>query len=393
MSNLLNYTNPQVEIGEYIQVFVGPDKTPSATLGSGQYLLPGTYNQSDYPELFNRIGFQEGAAYTPRISGTTSAITSLAYGNGVYLYGTLGGGLSSSTDGITWTTRTNPSGVSNVNALIYANGLYVYGGDGGVLGTSTNGTSFTSRTSGTSSVIQALTYGNGLYVYAGSQGALATSTNATTWTARTAASTSFIVALTYGNGLYVYVGNGGALGTSTDGTTWIGRVSNTTSSIWAITYGNGLYVYGGVGGVLATSTDAITWTARTSGTTSSIAALIYANGLYIYATSQGGSGIVATSSDAITWTTRSIGSITAAHQLFALAYGNGFYLLGGWTTSVTPNSGLLYTSTTGVTIEYSTTYNLSTQFVVPSVAIPGAITGTALTGYSIPQNIYYIRAK
>ena len=47
-----------------------------------------------------------------------------------------GGGLSTSTDGITWTARTSGT-VSALSAAIYANNLYLYGGAGGVLATST----------------------------------------------------------------------------------------------------------------------------------------------------------------------------------------------------------------------------------------------------------------
>jgi len=59
----------------------------------------------------------------------------------------------------TWTART--SAATGINALIYENSLFVYAGTGGAIATSTDGVTWTTRTSGTASVLYALTYGNG----------------------------------------------------------------------------------------------------------------------------------------------------------------------------------------------------------------------------------------
>jgi hypothetical protein len=47
--------------------------------------------------------------------------------------------MTTSTDGITWTTRTSGFGATTIRALTYGNNLYVAAGTAGVLTTSTNG--------------------------------------------------------------------------------------------------------------------------------------------------------------------------------------------------------------------------------------------------------------
>jgi hypothetical protein len=227
--------------------------------------------------------------------------------SGLIVAGGALGSLKTSSNGFDWTdqnsllitnTATTLTVIPNIQTLGYGNNLYFYGANNSTYATSTNAITWTSRT-GIGSP-QAVTYGNGIWVVA-SVGAIRTSTNAITWTARTSNTSSTINSLIYENGLYVYAGGGGVLHTSTDGITWTARTSNTTSTINSLTYGNGLYMYGANGGVLATSTDAITWTLRTSGTTSQIYRVVFGNDVFVYSTL---SGDLRTSTDGITWTAR-----------------------------------------------------------------------------------------
>lgn len=231
-----------------------------------------------------------------------------------------------------WTQRTGTA----ARSMAYGNGLFVYGGPTGKVGTSTDGITWTVGTSGTTSTIYSVTYGNGLYVYGGHSGRIATSTDGLTWTARTSNTTESITALTYFNGLFVYGGTtafqtsgGGAIGTSTDGITWTLRTSNTTTGISSLIYGGGLFMYGGQQGAIATSTDAITWTVKTSNlsTTGSspISSLAYGNGVYIATNDYQG---MFTTTDLITWTQRD----TAAGMTYSadtVAYGAGLFVAFG----------------------------------------------------------------
>lgn len=225
-------------------------------------------NQADYPTLYQRVGLLNEV------------------GTNVVQY-------------------TVPTIAQIQNSITFGSSIFVSVGLAGTVYTSTDGITWTSRTSGTASSIRSIVYGPSLFVYAGGGGALATSTDAITWTARTSGTTSSINVITYGGGIYVYGGTGGVLATSTDAITWTARTSGTTSSINALGYFNGLYLYCGGMGALATSTDAITWTARTA-LTSSQGVLWYANSKYHVASSL----TVATSTDAVTWSVPRIGTLT-----------------------------------------------------------------------------------
>jgi hypothetical protein len=284
-------------LGDAVSMLSGATTNINAlTFGNGTFVYVGDGGQlSTSSNNFSRI---------TRTSGVTASINAATFGNGTYVYAASSGALRTSTDGITWTARTSGT-TSSINALTFANGTFVYAGAGGVLRTSTDGITWTARTSGTTSSINALTFGNGTYVYAGASGVLRTSTTLSTWTARTSGTTQSINALTFGNGIFVYAGGGGVLRTSTDGITWTERSSGTTQTINALTFGNGVFVYAGNNGVLGTSTDGINWAVRDSRTSENIKALTYADGVYIWGGSAGG---LRTSSDAVDWTQRNITS-------------------------------------------------------------------------------------
>ena len=63
--------------------------------------------------------------------------------------------------------------------------------------TSSDGISWTSRTSGTSNSLVGVTYGNGLFVSVGQGGTILTSTDGTTWTSRTSGTSGILMEVTY----------------------------------------------------------------------------------------------------------------------------------------------------------------------------------------------------
>jgi len=259
-----------------------------------------------------------GREWSNYFSTNISFNYALIYNNGLYIVGGSNGLIKTSTDLVTWTTRSIGENNNDfIRSLTYGNGLYVYGGSNGVLGTSTDGITWTARTSGTTQTIQTLTYGNGLYVYSGDNGFTGTSTDGITWTIPITND-----ALTYGDGLYITAGKNGIIHTSTNGITWETRTSGTNQAINALAYGNGLYIYGGNNGVLDTSTDGITWTARTSGTTEAIRTLTYGDGLYVYGTN---TNIIGVSSDSINWSMNGISDTS----INSITYGDGLFVLVG----------------------------------------------------------------
>jgi hypothetical protein len=113
----------------------------------------------------------------------------MAYGGGTFAavstsYSTVA---ASSTDGITWTQRTLPSG-QMWNSIAYGNGTFVavtnYGSNAAA--SSTDGITWAQRTLPLNATWNSVAYGNGIFVTA-AQGntAAATSTDGITWTQRT----------------------------------------------------------------------------------------------------------------------------------------------------------------------------------------------------------------
>ena len=138
--------------------------------------------------------------------------------------------------------------------------LYVAVGDSGTLTTSPDGITWTTRTSGFGSgVIQDVTYGDGLYVIVGDLGKLSTSTDGITWTSRTSGFSNNAYGVTYGDGVYVAVAYNGELATSTNATSWTSRTSGFgTTTIRTVMFGDGTFAAGGSSGIITTiSTPAI----------------------------------------------------------------------------------------------------------------------------------------
>ena len=350
--------NIKTLIGEKAFNISSKSSQPS-TLDSNTYVKSGSILlQSEYPELFSKIGLIDSYAWTE-----TSLIGvipwEIRYGNATYVYVSSAGLVGTSANGITWTARTSGT-TSNILGLSYGNSTFVYGTVGGGLATSTDGITWTARTSGTTSTISSIAYGNSTFVYGTYLGGIATSTDGITWTARTSGTTSSIYSVIFANGVFLYGTYGGGLATSTNGITWTARTSGTTSHINALAYGNGLYVYGAAGGVLATSTDAITWTARTSGTTSAIGNIAYGNGIYIASVGRTNEpDLILTSSNGITWK-KTFGSNSNSDIIY-LGYENSTFFYG---------AGNIIGRSTNPTVPISAAYNIATQFKIPDSLDP-----------------------
>ncbi len=341
------------------------------------------YSRTTYSTLFNQVGLLNAGILTPRTPGTSTPINAATYGNGIYVYAGNSGMIATSTNAITWTSRTSGSS-TNFQALTYGNGTYVVAGGAGTILTSTNGVTWTVRTSGTVTVIYGLTYGNSLYLAGGSNGNLRSSTNGITWTARTPGTAGdsiygFAHGIISGNSVYVYGGNAGALASSTNGITWTSRVAGISIDIFSVCYGNGLFVCGGNLGRMITSTNGTTWTTVTSGTSTRISTLGYGNSLYYYMDQLGSVG---TSTNGTTWTTQTTGITSTAKDWVANAYGNGVYVL-------VDSLANLYTSTDMTNLQYSPTYDPTTNFYLPKLK---AHTIETFTNKVNIQEVSYVRA-
>jgi hypothetical protein len=326
---------------------VGDSVVDSKQTSSGWVDGGTTLSQSAYPELYAEAGLISDFNFYN--GGSLTAVSTIIFGDNLFVSGGASGIVRTSTDGITWTARTSGT-TSTINALTYGNGLYVYAGNAGILGTSTDAITWTARTSGTTSNINALTYGNGLYVYGGGSGTLRTSTNGITWTARTSGTSSLITSLAYGNGVYVYTA---ALTTawSTNAITW---TALTTSQIYVlggtIKFDNGLFLISSLSGYVSTSTDAVNWKYYNNGidSTNVVSLPAYGNGAYTYI----GQYKICTSTDFQTWKqtplNAEVNAIGASTTL--LTYGNNTFVLS--------LSNIIY-----YLKQYS--YDSSTSFIAP----------------------------
>lgn len=417
MSTLTEFTTPQIEIGECIEVLAGTANNGTViSTTQGDFVLASetrqgfsynVYKQAEYPDLYARLGLLYGNSWRPiptalsqMPSDFNNSVFSVGYGNGLYFIGTANGQIQTSTNATQWNKIASSNTSSIILGFTYGNGLYVYSTVSGGISTSTNGTNWTQRTSGNTSNLNDLTYGNSLYVAAGASGVILSSTDGTTWTSRTSGTSSILYSVEYGNGIYVATGVGGVIRSSTDGITWTARTSGTTSTIGTLVYGNGLFVYslnvvGGTG--IRTSTDAVTWTARTNpGDVDTLSrGGAYGNGFYVLA---GGNGMIVTSIDGVTWSFVDAYGFRGYGSLFTfgnnVAYGNGTFVSGIGNVSGPLSNNDVFITSTPRTIIWSSGYDANTEFSVPVVNMANLSLSLTTFGLnSSPRYVTYMRAK
>ena len=159
----------------------------------------------------------------PYGSATDSKIYSMAYGNGKFVAGGYDGSnlsnksdkVAYSTDGIHWTVSTTQFSLPNTS-IAYGNGVFVFAGSYGRMAYSTDGIHWTEVTvDGLFSLdlqqdISAIAYGGGRFVIGTQYGALAYSRDGKNWTrlsdAESISYESIIRGIAYGNGRFVAVG-------------------------------------------------------------------------------------------------------------------------------------------------------------------------------------------
>jgi len=288
----------------------------------------------------------------------TFPIFAIAYGDGKFVVNALTG-MSTSTDGITWTVPTNIE--INPNVIAYGNGKFVAGSYNGKMAYSSDGITWEAATTNipfgfSLDDVSAIAYGNGIFV-AGSNvtGSKAVySSDGITWEAIPGGVLGLITdhdyylynyyiyigkpfgvnAIAYGNGMFVAGGGRSKIAYSSDGITWKAATTSAlgTIDINVIAYGNGMFVAGGYNGKMAYSSDGVTWTAVADSTfgTSDIYAIAYGNGKFI---AGGYKCKMAVSTDGETWTaiTDNPFGISEIGNINGIAYGNGKFVAVGYT--------------------------------------------------------------
>jgi hypothetical protein len=283
----------------------------------------------------SNFGIAQYAVWTTQASGLTGSIYGSAAGNGIYMVGATGGQLSTSTDGITWTTRNAEFGTTAIYDIAFGNGVFVaVGGSGatGVVRTSTDGITWTSRTNplpAGGNLRRCKFIEGNFYLLNESLSNIATSTDGITWTTRDSKQLyPYGIAYEKSIGLYMICnfGNAGQYSTSTDGITWTSRsISGEGGYLTAMDAGNGVFVtfWYGSSGFLRTSTNGTTWTAQISSAGYQFNEIKYANGIFV----AGGTNLLTTSTNGVSWTTRSTAGLVAAN-VRTISFGNGLFIAG-----------------------------------------------------------------
>lgn len=250
---LFGHTTPDARIGA-VQMFASK---PSARW------LPcdgAVYTQAAYPALFGAIGAQPNIGSSTIATAGTGTVNTIEFGNALYMAFTTTGIYSATDPKATWTLRQ----AGSFNHGIWDGAQWIAVGAAGILYTSTDGVTWTSQTSpsgGTTInfIMKASTHY--LIQYGSTIASAATVTG--TWTARATGKTFNVSRIAWSGTVLVAADNLTPIYSTDDGVTWsngsVAAAAGSPNSLYYPAYGNGLFVLLGLGGRALKSTDGINW--------------------------------------------------------------------------------------------------------------------------------------
>lgn len=376
------------------------------------------YNKSTYTELSTKLGsvidgLNSGVSYG--INPHHGITRGVAYVNSLYFVGgTAPNGLFTSTDTITWTSRTtsvpfqsmafngsnrymfvepyNGTGYTSTdlvtftsmasptyggfNDIAYGAGLFVGGYIFNQLFTSTDGATWTSRTSNIGSAggnryLNTVDFINDYFFVGSNEGYISTSTNGTSWSASgNIPSGGNITGFAFGAGVYVAVSDNGSISSSSNRTTWTAQL-NGAGSFYDVIFANNIFVATCDNGKAYRSTDGATWVAYATGGGSTMYSVAYGGNSKWYVS--GEYGQLCTSTDAITWT--SVGNDSGMLARDGIFDGTNYLSVGGQGSLISSTDNINWTArNTGTSSAlYGIAYGASTY------AVCGTTSGTIRT--------------
>jgi Viral BACON domain len=191
---------------------------------------------------FVTVGFRgslmvstDGINWTKKTSGVTSNFNKIVYAadKNWFVGGSGDGQVSYSKDGGTTFTGTIIPGGS-VNGIAYGNGMFVAAGGNGKVYTSTDAVTWTSRSVGSYHLFPTL-FANGTFVVAGKNGYIYSSSDGINWTNRKVVANAYFLGGSWTGTRFIVVGEvlagNAVMYTSTDGITWTKRTSKSKTLI------------------------------------------------------------------------------------------------------------------------------------------------------------------
>lgn len=338
----------------------------SITYGNGLFVA--TTKWADPDIMVSTDGINWVDSYFQYYPGTQ--LVSIVYGNGLFVTVNYVGypGILTSPDGIDWTPQTAPYyGESITYGTPGGNPIFVVVGQYSTIYTSSDTITWTSRTS-PSGDWKSVTYGDGIFVATGSSGSII-SYDGINWKYPVKEFSS----ITYGNGRFIATALPPSIHGafySTNGLVWNSPTVGVESDNWsAVTYGQGTFVavsnQGTTGNVMY-STDGSTWSNVTTGTTQkSWTAIAYGDGQFmaIAPWDDDTTSDVMISSDGINW----INGYPINFTSNCISYGNGYFAVASSNSSV---ANVALTTAETIVWQYSS---------VPAASYTGITYG--LTGF------------
>lgn len=297
------------DLGSQLAIQDGAEITPTFAFG-GSYTL--TLRVSDgrggLSMLTQTITVSDPArSFTQRTSGTTNNLNTLATNGAVVVAAGDGGVIRSSTDGITWTTRSVTEFASNMyfHASAWDGSKFILVGEDynftvsawvGLVYTSPDGATWTQCYRGTtgSKQLYGVASSGSRAVAVGNNGAVLVSNDGISWSTGTVSgiTTQTLDGIAWNGSVFALVGyagsNGGAVVfTSTDGSSWIDRSTGAGVASWqdlrTIAWLNDRFVASGWYSSLRTSTDGAQTFTTTRAVREENPATAYGDGIYFTA--------------------------------------------------------------------------------------------------------------
>lgn len=255
----------------------------------------------------------DGAHWAVKTTGTTSALTSLAFfGSSAWAVGEDGTIISSWDNGTYWNSQT--SGTNNrLNGVAFAdaNHGWVVGDNGTILVTADGGGHWSAQGSGTGERLYSVAFSDASHGWAvGDQGVvLGTADGGAHWTTQATGTTNTLYSVAALDSSHAcVVGDLGVLLRMTDGSHWTAMDSGTASRLYAVTFNgsaNG-WAVGDEGVVVATTDGGADWAAQPSATPGALRGVSFYDSLNGCAV--GAWGVAVTTSDGgATWALKTTG--------------------------------------------------------------------------------------